>query len=92
MSKLTFTYDDFSPKGIRKYTADLERRARKVGLIGAWDTIEIEDYDFHMEVEAHETHLHGLGYTLVNDRYAVQDVKDVKAAEVRAKKRWWQRG
>ena len=91
MSKLVFNYDDFSRQGIEKYRADLQRRAIATGVIEPWDTIEVERHGLHMEVETHATHLDNLGYTLIGDRYAVQDVKDVKATEARAKKRWWRR-
>ena len=89
MSKLTFTYDDFTFQGLEKYRADLERRAKATGVIGPYDRIDIERHGFVMEVETHSTHLDGIGYTIIGDKYAVQDVKDVKAAQ--AKKRWWRR-
>ena len=87
MSKLIFTINDFSPRGIEKYRADLERRARAVGVIGPHDSIEIDRYSLEMVVEHHTTHLDGMGYTIVEDTYAVLDVKrpDVK------RKRWWRR-
>ena len=89
VSKLVFTYDDFSRQGIEKYRADLQRRARITGVIEPLDSIDIVEEGFCMEVETHSTHLDGLGYTIIGDRYAVQDVKDVKAAQ--KKKRWWRR-
>ena len=87
MSKLIFTFNDFSPRGIEKYRADLERRAKAVGVIGPHDSIEIDRYSLEMVVEHHTTHLDGMGYTIVEDTYAVPDVKrpDVK------RKRWWRR-
>ena len=87
MSQLTFTFNDFSPRGIEKYRADVERRAKAVGVIGPHDSIEIDGASLWMTVETHTTHLDGLGYTIVGDSYAVPDVKrpDTK------RKRWWRR-
>ena len=87
MSQLTFTFDDFSRRGIEKYRADLERRAKAVGVIGPHDSIEIDRASLWMTVEHHTTHLDGMGYTIVEDAYAVPDVKrpDVK------RKQWWRR-
>ena len=91
VSKLVFNYDDFSRRGIEKYRVDLQRRAIATGVIGPCDVIEVERHGLHMEVETLVTHIDSLGYTLIDDKYAVQDVKDVKATEARAKKRWWRR-
>ena len=101
MSNLTFTYDDFTPQGIEKYRADLQRRLIATGVIDPWDRVDIEREDFFINYSSQTTHLNGdgtgdgsgLGYTVFGDSFAIRDAAPESPTPEQStkKKRWWRR-